>query len=130
MSTNGERDGVNTSRLLAKRLRGWLAPGMSRRDGAIGGCRGGGPVKCAHLGPKPPPSDAIPGRMSDSITVDVDVTEVKITHPDTLFFSARGETKLDLVRYYQAVAAQIGRAHVRTPVTNAQLVCRLLLEKK
>src|SRR3546814_6516792 len=25
---------------------------------------------------------------------------------------------------------QIGRAHVRTPVTNAQLVCRLLLEKK
>src|SRR3546814_4999660 len=26
--------------------------------------------------------------------------------------------------------AQIGRAHVRTPVTNAQLVCRLLLEQK
>src|SRR3546814_14237297 len=26
--------------------------------------------------------------------------------------------------------SQIGRAHVRTPVTNAQLVCRLLLEKK
>src|SRR3546814_2138289 len=25
--------------------------------------------------------------------------------------------------------AQIGRAHVRTPVTNAHLVCRLLLEK-
>src|SRR3546814_7995117 len=25
---------------------------------------------------------------------------------------------------------QIGRAHVRTPVTNAQLVCRLLLEQK
>src|SRR3546814_5064127 len=25
---------------------------------------------------------------------------------------------------------QIGRVHVRTPVTNAQLVCRLLLEKK
>src|SRR3546814_2877376 len=27
-------------------------------------------------------------------------------------------------------AEQIGRAHVRTPVTNAHLVCRLLLEKK
>src|SRR3546814_3110849 len=26
-------------------------------------------------------------------------------------------------------AGQIGRAHVRTPVTNANLVCRLLLEK-
>src|SRR3546814_5970980 len=25
---------------------------------------------------------------------------------------------------------EIGRAHVRTPVTNAHLVCRLLLEKK
>src|SRR3546814_9285033 len=28
------------------------------------------------------------------------------------------------------VATQIGRAHVRTPITNAQLVCRLLFEKK
>src|SRR3546814_1421044 len=27
-------------------------------------------------------------------------------------------------------AAEIGRAHVRTPVTNANLVCSLLLEKK
>src|SRR3546814_8149942 len=26
--------------------------------------------------------------------------------------------------------SQIGRAHVRTPVTNAHIVCRLLLEKK
>src|SRR3546814_9865517 len=25
---------------------------------------------------------------------------------------------------------EIGREHVRTPITNAQLVCRLLLEKK
>src|SRR3546814_3168469 len=30
----------------------------------------------------------------------------------------------------QAPAFKIGRAHVGTPVTNAQLVCRLLLEKK
>src|SRR3546814_8412252 len=29
-----------------------------------------------------------------------------------------------------AVPAKIGRAHVSTPVTNAHLVCRLLLEKK
>src|SRR3546814_5627898 len=27
-------------------------------------------------------------------------------------------------------SAQIGRAHVRTPVTNAQLLCRIRLEKK
>src|SRR3546814_7412357 len=30
----------------------------------------------------------------------------------------------------QKVPVKIGRAHVRTPVTNAHLVCRLLLEKK
>src|SRR3546814_5707166 len=37
-----------------------------------------------------------------------------------------------VTRYDMANAcyAQIGRAHVRTPVTNAHLVCRLLLEKK
>src|SRR3546814_1355515 len=29
-----------------------------------------------------------------------------------------------------AVIDKIGRAHVRTPVTNAHLVCHLLLEKK
>src|SRR3546814_1364789 len=30
----------------------------------------------------------------------------------------------------QVKGKKIGRAHVRTPVTNAHLVCRLLLEKK
>src|SRR3546814_4370623 len=30
----------------------------------------------------------------------------------------------------RGVAIELGRAHVRTPVTNAQHVCRLLLEKK
>src|SRR3546814_7416521 len=34
-------------------------------------------------------------------------------------------------QYFLAlVAKKIGRAHVSTPVTNAHLVCRLLLEKK
>jgi DNA ligase D len=42
--------------------------------------------------------------MADSITIDVDGTEVAITHPEKVFFPTRGETKLDLVRYYQAVA--------------------------
>src|SRR3546814_5344789 len=32
--------------------------------------------------------------------------------------------------YWTDYNRQIGRAHVRTPVTNAHLVCRLLLEKK
>lgn len=42
--------------------------------------------------------------MSDSVTIDVAGTEVTVSHPDKVFFSRRGETKLDLVRYYQAVA--------------------------
>src|SRR3546814_8620853 len=33
-------------------------------------------------------------------------------------------------RIAQRAFQEIGRAHVWTPVTNAQLVCRLLLEKK
>src|SRR3546814_10022683 len=94
---------------------------MPRWDGASGGCRGGGPVKCAHLGPKPPPSDAILVRMSDSITVDVDGTEVKITHTDKVFFSARGETKLDLVRYCQVVAGPLMRTIGRSEEHTSEL---------
>src|SRR3546814_10104845 len=33
-------------------------------------------------------------------------------------------------RALEPVVAEIGRAHVSTPVTNAHLVCRLLLENK
>jgi DNA ligase D len=42
--------------------------------------------------------------MSDAITIDVGGTEVAISRPGKVFFAERGETKLDLVRYYQAVA--------------------------
>src|SRR3546814_8119607 len=34
------------------------------------------------------------------------------------------------LNYYAGLERKIGRAHVWTPVTNAHLVCRLLLEKK
>src|SRR3546814_10904292 len=41
------------------------------------------------------------------------------------------EERVIVVSLDPAVAAEeIGRAHVLTPVTNAHLVCRLLLEKK
>lgn len=42
--------------------------------------------------------------------VEVADREVKITNPDKVFFSKRGETKLDLVHYYLAVGDQIMRA--------------------
>ncbi|QXC59511.1 non-homologous end-joining DNA ligase [Aquihabitans sp. G128] len=40
---------------------------------------------------------------SEAITVEASGREVRITSPDKVFFKTRGETKLDLVRYYQAV---------------------------
>ena len=54
--------------------------------------------------------------MSSSTTLDVDGTEVTISHPDKVFFSERGETKLDLVRYYQAVAEPLMRTIRDRPV--------------
>src|SRR3546814_1502231 len=41
-----------------------------------------------------------------------------------------GLVALGIVVGESRVLVQIGRAHVCTPVTNAHLVCRLLLEKK
>ena len=38
-----------------------------------------------------------------AVEVDAGGTPVRVTNPDKVFFPARGETKLDLVRYYLAV---------------------------
>jgi DNA ligase D len=37
------------------------------------------------------------------IALDLDGQRVEVSHPDKVFFSERGETKLDLIRYYEAV---------------------------
>jgi DNA ligase D len=49
--------------------------------------------------------------------VELEVGErlVKVTNPDKVFFSARGETKLDLVRYYLSVGDGIVRALYERP---------------
>jgi len=44
---------------------------------------------------------------TDSTVIEVDGTEVTVSHPDKVYFSKRGETKMDLVRYYLAVAEPI-----------------------
>ena len=54
--------------------------------------------------------------MADSIVIDVGGTEVTVSNPDKVFFSKRGETKLDLVHYYQAVAEPILRTIGGRPV--------------
>src|SRR5215210_1756319 len=49
--------------------------------------------------------------------VEIPVGErlVKVTNPDKVFFSARGETKLDLVQYYLSVGDGIVRALLERP---------------
>src|SRR5688572_27729292 len=40
---------------------------------------------------------------SEETLLELDGREVRITSPDKVFFPKRGETKLDLVRYYESV---------------------------
>jgi DNA primase len=35
--------------------------------------------------------------VAEATVIEVGGTEVSVTHPDKVFFTARGETKLDLV---------------------------------
>jgi DNA ligase D len=48
--------------------------------------------------------------VSTEHALEVAGREVPLTSPDKVFFSERGETKLDLVRYYLAVAEPLMRA--------------------
>ncbi|GAA4614924.1 non-homologous end-joining DNA ligase [Saccharopolyspora hordei] len=47
--------------------------------------------------------------MGGSVVLELGGTEVTVSHPDKVFFSLRGETKLDLIRYYQSVADPLMR---------------------
>jgi DNA ligase D len=47
---------------------------------------------------------------SEAIEIEVGGRTVRISNPDRVYFSARGETKLDLVRYYLSVGDGIVRA--------------------
>jgi DNA ligase D len=48
--------------------------------------------------------------VTDEHVVDAAGQSIALTSPDKVFFSERGETKLDLVRYYLAVAEPFTRA--------------------
>jgi DNA ligase D len=50
-----------------------------------------------------------------SAVLDVDGIDVRISNPDRVYFSARGETKLDLARYYVAVGDGIVAALAERP---------------
>ncbi len=57
------------------------------------------------------PKDVTPAHV-----VDVDGVEVRVTSPDKVFFSERGETKLDLVEHYLRVGEPLLRAMGGRPV--------------
>ena len=52
---------------------------------------------------------------SPFVELEVGTRVVRVTNPDKVFFSARGETKLDLVRYYVDVGDGIVRALYERP---------------
>ncbi len=49
-------------------------------------------------------------KSTPSVDLQVGARTIKLTNPDRVFFPARGETKLDLARYYMAVGDGIVRA--------------------
>jgi DNA ligase D len=51
-----------------------------------------------------------------ALPLALDGHEVAVSSPDKVFFSERGETKLDLIRYYEAVAAPLLAAMGGRPV--------------
>ncbi|HSK25097.1 MAG TPA: non-homologous end-joining DNA ligase [Egicoccus sp.] len=55
-------------------------------------------------------------KRDEGVTVEVAGREVSISSPDKVFFGERGETKLDLVRYYEAVAEPLMGAMGGRPV--------------
>ncbi|MDQ1540288.1 MAG: hypothetical protein QOH29_1014, partial [Actinomycetota bacterium] len=50
-----------------------------------------------------------------AIELDVDGRTVRVSNPDKVYFSLRGETKLDLVNYYLSVGPGIVRALFERP---------------
>src|SRR5258708_30624054 len=52
----------------------------------------------------------------DEIAVEASGRELLITHPNKVFFAERGDTKLDLVRFYQAVEEPLLAAMGGRPV--------------
>jgi len=57
----------------------------------------------------------VPPGSDGAVLLEVDGLPVRISNPDRVYFSARGETKLDLARYYLAVGEGIVRALAERP---------------
>ena len=53
---------------------------------------------------------------SSEVVLQIDGREVPISHPNKVYFSERGQTKLDLVRHYLRFAEPLMRAMGGRPV--------------
>jgi DNA ligase D len=73
--------------------------------------RGGG-----DGGPRATVRDVATHSDDDGIVLDLDGHRVTVSHPDKVIFSERGETKLDLVRYYESVGVPLMSAIGGRPV--------------
>src|SRR3546814_8473474 len=73
------------------------------------------------------------GTASDDLILNILARRREPPRPLTIITSEDSALRhppiADCARYDQLRTFEIGRAHVCTPVTNAHLVCRLLLEK-
>ena len=56
------------------------------------------------------------GAKAEETTIELDGREVRITSPGKVFFPERDETKLDLVRYYEAIREPVMAAMGGRPV--------------
>src|SRR5580704_10577539 len=72
--------------------------------------------RTAGMGVAGPPRLCSPSMADDVVVVEAAGREVPITNPGKVYFSERGETKLDLVRYYQSVEEPLLRAMSGRPV--------------
>jgi DNA ligase D len=68
-------------------------------------------VKCGPLS-----AASLAAMADDAVVLTVSGREVAISHPDKVFFPARGDTKLDLVNYYVVVGDPLMRAMRDRPV--------------
>src|SRR6266404_3306742 len=52
----------------------------------------------------------------EEISLEVDGRELRISHPDKVYFSEKGYTKLDLINFYLAIAERFLRVNQGRPV--------------
>lgn len=56
--------------------------------------------ECGHRAERPAGRPTVVDVPADAVVLEINGREMRVTHPDKVFFPTEGGTKLDLVRYY------------------------------